>query len=345
MVRKEPFITLLSGIGFISFIIYAAKPSHPILTTLHGFHFAPKQFQRLSHDDTTIFHWSTSNSNEINTVNLQINSTTVYHHELIKEKPLFMFPVKDELMIVYHRVDEEFISYHLQYYYRDGQTYNYNIHSKEISGNLRITRCILTKEKHLLYSRKFDTRLFRLILNALSGNISIPGPLAEKQGRILAYSYLGSSSSDHHVMAVQYLPYEKSVLFQVSVSVFTYSNNDWTKETLWETDLAGLGGDLIDSDNIDFLYFLTNPVIAVSDNEDLVVFVLMEHLFTLYRDENKFFLKTQPVVGLYGSDFDVDYIGITQKNNLNLISIVSEVQIAKIVKSDFFVDRDSLSDS
>jgi hypothetical protein len=134
-------------------------------------------------------------------------------------------------------------------------------------------------------------------------------------------------------MAVQYLPYEKSVVFQVSVSIFTFSNSSWSKEILWETDLVGVGGDMIDSDSVDYLYFLTKPLLAVSEREDMVAFIFIEHLFILSKSENnEYVLKTQLIGGLFGSDFDVDHIQISSFPEGNILSIVSDVTIFHVVE-------------
>jgi hypothetical protein len=290
--------------------------------------FPAKQFQRLTYNGS-LLHWSTTNLQEKNTLELSANSTVVVSRELDpRDKPLFLYPFGEELMLVYHRVDEEKISYHLDYLQKN------RLISKVLPGNLRITKCLVTRDRHLLYTNKFDKRLFRLIPHVMDENVSIPGPLStEYPGRILTYAYLRSDDEKHRILTVQYLPYDKSVVFQVSVSIFTFSGGIWSREVLWETDLVGLGGDMIDSDSVDYLYFLTNPLLAVSDNEDLVAFVFIEHLFTLSKNQdNDYVLKTQLIGGLFGSDFDVDHIQISRHDKVTLLSVVSEVFMIHLVK-------------
>ncbi|KAJ3322901.1 hypothetical protein HDV06_002560 [Boothiomyces sp. JEL0866] len=231
-----------------------------------------------------------------------------------------------------------------------------------IQGNQRLPG-IMTYNNHLLYSRKDDSRLFRILLsdqtpgnnfldnlgsNRIGGkqwNTEIAGPLQKNHpGRILCYTYLKSKPHTHSILVVQYLPYEKSVFFKIMVSIYTFSDGSWYKDVLWQTELAGLGEDLIDSDSVDYLYFLTNPILGTLSNGEMVVFVFIEQMFTLsFQNKNNlhgYVLKTQPVMGMYGSDFDIDLISII-KTDAIYISLVSENQkififTDKLIKQNVF---------
>ncbi|KAJ3276367.1 hypothetical protein HDV01_004990 [Terramyces sp. JEL0728] len=113
------------------------------------------------------------------------------------------------------------------------------------------------------------------------------------------------------------------------VSIFTFSDGAWYKDVLWQTELTGVGEDLIDSDSVDYLYFLTNPILGTLSSGEMVVFVFIEQMFTLsFQNKNNqhgYVLKTQPVMGMYGSDFDIDLISIIQTDSI-YISLVSENQ-------------------
>ncbi len=87
---------------------------------------------------------------------------------------------------------------------------------------------------------------------------------------------------------------------------------------------------MIDSDQVDYLYFLTNPVVSINNSGKMVSFVFVEHLFLIQYSNSTtsnvpFGLSTFPIYGLYGADFDIDLIQISSlEEGENLVALVSE---------------------
>ncbi|KAI8900269.1 hypothetical protein BC833DRAFT_297057 [Globomyces pollinis-pini] len=78
---------------------------------------------------------------------------------------------------------------------------------------------------------------------------------------------------------------------------------------------------------------------------DLVAFVFIEHIFTVEledktynKSQHGFILQTQPIIGLYGSDFEVDMVLVEKDLDETFIALVS-------VSSRLFVFSDKRATS
>ncbi|KAJ3360119.1 hypothetical protein HDU91_004698 [Kappamyces sp. JEL0680] len=351
---KEPVLFLLVGFIYINSIIFAAKPSLPILHSRERLPITVSQKDTALYvpNDTiwkiekakTLVEWK-EGSHELRTVGprLGVRQESLEADLDLVHLPLLMLSCRNstDLVLMEYEIAEEQVAYHISRYIWDGSAILPGP-SRLLPGHLTLKSAMLGWNDALLYSRKSDSRLFRLVEApfadgpAENQTISLPGPLLDEYpGRLLASSYMKPTEHHKHaVLATQYLPFDNSLEFQVSLSIYTQSHLDdrWDRHLLWKLNLTGLGDNLIDADQVDYLYFLTNPLIATSPSASTFVFVFMGRFFTLYRSSDPtepsdpgYKFSISAVQGLYGADFDVDLIQIFEQLDETLLIVVSEV--------------------
>ena len=303
----------ISGFFYVGFIVYLSKPSLPNLnaTAQQQFNVDLKPKFLAYHPENLFFSKSDSN------VNYQ--QAGRYLDFEVDGKVVYMLSNKDApktVTIAYYKIQEETLTFYLSELIGDGDKI-YESDKRALPGHLGISDIVKGHDGKYLYKRKQDSRLFRIFDN----RTSLLGPtFADFPGRLLAFAYLFSPANVPTAFAAQYLPTPNSKLFEVSFSVYTLeeSKSTWSRQLLWSVQLIGLGENMIDADQVDYLYFLTKALIATKSDGKMVAFVFMEHLFTvLLNSENKWELNTQPIIGLHGADYDVDLIlSTTAKKDL-----------------------------
>jgi hypothetical protein len=300
-------------------------------------------------EQNNLIDWKATLYDTKSSITLHSPSNVLFQQD-IDGLPIFILPKQSKLLLIYYQIEEEIISFKSRVYEISSQnikienqntnddTINVEWEDGLINGSLSISKCSWTHDGHLLYSRKLDRRLFRLLTPTpappskyMHQNIwkdSIKGPLkADFPGRILAFSYLWALPNHYAILVVQYLPFENEFC-KISISIFSAGPElFWRINTLWETEIEGCGQGMIQSDSVDYLYFLTTPIIATSGDSKLAAFVFIEHLFLISVDvvQEGYVLTTQRVDGLFGADFDIDLVYIFTRPAENLIVLVSEV--------------------
>ncbi|KAJ8326233.1 hypothetical protein O5D80_005001 [Batrachochytrium dendrobatidis] len=181
---------------------------------------------------------------------------------------------------------------------------SYKFVQAQVPGSLTFSRLSYGVPHRLVYSRKSDARLFRIIDNLVplstpraqinkSDDVlkspsvpfkSLPGPLFETfPGRILSIVPLFTKNSlETLIFIFQYKSLPNTKLFKIHISLFhCLQGSEWEKRILWEKDWHGLGEDTIAADELHLLYFLTDPVVVTSRFSKVVSFVFMKQIFTL----------------------------------------------------------------
>jgi hypothetical protein len=319
MPRWEPFAIFCAGFLYVGFIVYLSKPSLPNLNATEASQFKLLNQKHLVFQPERVFV-----ANADNEISFQQNNTELG----FKVDGTISFMLADTLeniVLSYYTIHEESLTFYIsQLSSKDGAL----IESDKLAlpGHLGISDIVRGYDGSYLYKRKHDSRLFRIFENSAS----CPGPLfTDFPGRLLSFAYLYSPDRVYTVFAAQYLPTPNSKLFEVSFSIYTSSEDQWNRQLLWSVQLFGLGNNMIDADQVDYLYFLTKALVYTRTDGKMVSFVFMEHLFTIsINNGNQWKLNTQPIVGLHGADYDVDIIYSTVNNNdeikENLIVLVAE---------------------
>ena len=130
-------------------------------------------------------------------------------------------------------------------------------------------------------------------------------------------------------LSVEYSANEDSERARISLIIMSYSmqHKSWDRFVIWELDLHSLKNDMIQSEDLDNLYFLSNPILGSSLDSKTIAFVFLETLFFLdYSDDiASYTLEMNSLVKyMGGSDFDVDFIYIS--NDGDIVVLVSEVR-------------------
>lgn len=248
-------------------------------------------------------------------------------------------------ILVYSLINNENIKYTIidhRYYTRiynltsttnDISTHSKSTHDTSINrktqllpGSLGFSRMAYSQGV-LVYIRKDDEYSFRTIshidsspLSSTSTLISIPGvSKSDYSGRNIAFQNLDPNT----IFTVNYDPVAAN---RVTVSLHLFSkaeDNIWSMKTLWDIDVD-ITDDVIETKDIDRLYFLSNPILAQA-SDGCVAFVFLESLFIVQKIEDVWDVKVQSLEGeMHGSDFDVEGIYFTHGGEF--ISIVSEVE-------------------
>ncbi|KAH6568967.1 hypothetical protein BASA50_008002 [Batrachochytrium salamandrivorans] len=173
-----------------------------------------------------------------------------------------------------------------------------------VPGSLTFSRLSYGNPSTLVYSRKNDVCLFRVISDLVpksidsslrdSGDIggespsmrpkSYPGPFFQDYpGRVLSVvSLFTKDPSETLLFVFQYRSLQDKKRFRIYVSLFSQIlDGPWKRYLLWEKDWHGLGEDAIAADELHLLYFLTDPIVVTSGLSKTVLFVFMQQLFTL----------------------------------------------------------------
>ncbi len=112
MVRFQPLITLLLGGVFIGIIIYAAKPSLPVLQALHHTRFDLKGMRHVALSRDAML-WSSElipNKKGKSVMKINVNSSLDFS-ATVDGVSLFLIPEIDGLSLVKYRIIEESIEY------------------------------------------------------------------------------------------------------------------------------------------------------------------------------------------------------------------------------------------
>ena len=194
-------------------------------------------------------------------------------------------------------------------------------------GILKLRLCKGQQEDDLsyLFTRRLDSRLFRLYNPATKESIAGPLSTDHHPGRLINFACLHGGGKDDRlvVFTVQYNNKLKGAAdgeFDITFSIFSYSKTEksWSQSILENTRLQGMADNYIEADQLDQLYFLSNPVLALNRDSTLVYFIFRKHIYTVHRrseSDDDYSLYTQNIEQkLYSADFYVDYIQVLEEN-------------------------------
>ena len=115
----------------------------------------------------------------------------------------------------------------------------------------------------------------------------------------------------------------QSDLVSIKFSVFYYQSSTWTKDELWSIDLNMIHDDVISAQDIEQLYFLSDPVIGMSSDRKMVALVFLKKLFVFQFNETStnYEMSLHSLADdLYDTDFDITWIHVTE----DMITLVSD---------------------
>jgi hypothetical protein len=260
---------------------------------------------------------------------------TVYYNETIPREPVRVLTretIPPSVIMVSYNIEDLEMKF-LWTEYSITTSGNHRIHIEKtissIPGNLLISKAAVAHPSSLMITRKLESRIFRMY----SHDQTINGPLQiDFPGRPLAFCTLYSDGPDPIVLVVQYEPYTNSLQFKVTLSIFMFENEIWSRDVLWDVELAGLGDDRIDPDKVHFMYFLTDPHIGVRNDSKLASFVFLERIFTIEYDANAvnstkhgYILTTCTIPQLSGSQLDTIMITFVSDGDQDALALVTEV--------------------
>ena len=205
----------------------------------------------------------------------------------------------------------------------------------QIPGNLGILKFRLCSNEHLyLFTRRLDSRLFRLYNSKT--NESITGPLLINHpglviNMVCMDSNLDGTKGSLDIVTIQYRPPPpEKIDFEVILSIFSFNfkHKVWSQVVLQNLTLQGMGDNYIDSDQLDYLYFLTKPIVSLNRQIGSLCFVLMKHIYTIYRGVNdSFSLFTQNLEPILDySDFFITDIQLlcNEKQDETILLLISD---------------------
>ncbi|KAI9100408.1 hypothetical protein DFS34DRAFT_484444 [Phlyctochytrium arcticum] len=119
---------------------------------------------------------------------------------------------------------------------------------------------------------------------------SIPGPLKgpEDEQQLVALELYSSRPDITHVFSVTYVDNDAS--YRVTLSIFTYSNGSWSEDVVWNRREIPvqysvyspvLGHEVVESDGIEGVYWLSKPLIALSPQAKTLAWIFLGRVFTL----------------------------------------------------------------
>ncbi|KAI8922942.1 hypothetical protein BC831DRAFT_473627 [Entophlyctis helioformis] len=207
--------------------------------------------------------------------------------------------------LITSQIVEEDLTYRARVYALEEPTHGPEVSFNEsfrfvngrVPGSLGFTRLSYGNPNTLVYARKQDKTLFRVLrgLEPMASHsskdgqpavseASIAGPLLSQfPGRVLSLLPLYTKDpADIAIFGFQYTPMRNGKLFTITISIFSKpSGKTWSRHVLWETVWHGVGENTIMADETDLLYFLTNPVVVTSRFSRNVAFAFMKSIFTL----------------------------------------------------------------
>lgn len=207
-----------------------------------------------------------------------------------------------------------------------------------LSGHLDFTNFIWTFDGNYLFSRRKDTRLFRLFLTDLG--LGVKGPLKSLYpGRLVAFRYLQSlEKGSFTILVIQYLPLPDSIYFEVVFSIFVYKKHTWVKDELKRFKLSGITDEVIESEQLDSLYFLTNPAVATTLDLSRIALVFLRQIFFFEFSQpnhaskgieslplHGYQLSWFPCPELSGPDFDIGTLHLIPHKDKLIMVALSEV--------------------